>query len=120
MMARRRQFEKGRPEWLARIMHETSSRDRGDSRADRRGAGGRDGLRRKAHPEPLRSLDERSDLQAYHAAPPEVLASLSTINSAITPRRDAFAEQTSLPLLSHRGWKTVLAEFLLTQPAGRR
>ena len=33
------------------------------------------------------------------------LASLSTINGAITPRRDAFAEQTSLPLLTRRGWK---------------
>jgi hypothetical protein len=30
-------------------------------------------------------------------APPEGLASLSTINAAITPWRDAFAEQTSLP-----------------------
>jgi len=37
--------------------------------------------------------------------PPEGLALLSTINGAITPRRDAFAEQTSLPLLAHRGWK---------------
>jgi len=37
-------------------------------------------------------------------SPPEDLASLSTINGAITPRRDAFAEQTSLPLLTHRGW----------------
>jgi hypothetical protein len=36
--------------------------------------------------------------------PPKGLASLSTINAAITPRRDAFAEQTSLPLLTHRGW----------------
>ena len=38
-------------------------------------------------------------------APPKGLASLSTINGAITPRRDAFAEQTSLPLLTRRGWK---------------
>ena len=30
-------------------------------------------------------------------APPKGLASLSTINGAITPWRDAFAEQTSLP-----------------------
>jgi len=37
--------------------------------------------------------------------PPEGLALLSTINAAITPRRDAFAEQTCLPLLTHRGWK---------------
>jgi len=37
--------------------------------------------------------------------PPKVPASLSTINGAITPWRDAFAEQTSLPLLTHRGWK---------------
>ena len=37
--------------------------------------------------------------------PPKGLASLSTINAAITPWRDAFAEQTSLPLLTHRGWK---------------
>ena len=29
--------------------------------------------------------------------PPKGLASLSTINDAITPWRDAFAEQTSLP-----------------------
>ena len=36
--------------------------------------------------------------------PPKGLALLSTINAAITPRRDAFAEQTSLPLLTHRGW----------------
>jgi hypothetical protein len=35
--------------------------------------------------------------------PPKGLASLSTINAAITPRRDGFAEQTSLPLLTHRG-----------------
>jgi hypothetical protein len=34
-------------------------------------------------------------------APPEGLASLSTINDAITPRRDAFAEQTSLPHTTH-------------------
>jgi hypothetical protein len=39
------------------------------------------------------------------AAPPKGLASFSTINAAITPWRDAFAEQTSLPLLTHRGWK---------------
>ncbi|MGE5311698.1 MAG: hypothetical protein ACM3MN_08130 [Nitrospirota bacterium] len=37
--------------------------------------------------------------------PPKGVASLSTINAAITPWRDAFAEQTSLPLLAHRGWK---------------
>ena len=37
--------------------------------------------------------------------PPKGLASLSTINAAITPWRDAFAEQTSLPLLTHRGRK---------------
>jgi len=37
-------------------------------------------------------------------SPPEDLASLSTVNGAITPRRDAFAEQTSLHLLTHRGW----------------
>jgi hypothetical protein len=34
--------------------------------AKRGGAGGRDGLRRKAHPEPLPSLDDRSDPQAFH------------------------------------------------------
>jgi hypothetical protein len=34
---------------------------------------------------------------------PKGLASLSTINDATTPRRGAFAEQTSLPLLTHRG-----------------
>jgi hypothetical protein len=33
------------------------------------GAGGRDGLRRKAHPEPLPSLDDRSDPQAFHHNP---------------------------------------------------
>ena len=37
--------------------------------------------------------------------PPKGVASLSTINAAITPWRDAFAEQTSLPLLAPRGWK---------------
>jgi len=37
--------------------------------------------------------------------PPKGVASLSTINAAITPWRDAFAEQTSLHLLAHRGWK---------------
>jgi len=37
--------------------------------------------------------------------PPKGLASLSTIHAAITPWRDAFAEQTSLPLLTYRGWK---------------
>ena len=39
------------------------------------------------------------------ATPPKGPASLSTINAAITPWRDAFAEQISLPLLTHRGWK---------------
>ena len=33
------------------------------------GAGGRDGLRCKAHPEPLPSLDHRSDPQAFHHIP---------------------------------------------------
>jgi hypothetical protein len=37
---------------------------------------------------------------------PEGLASLSTINGAITPWRDAFAEQTSVPLLISRGGDT--------------
>jgi hypothetical protein len=37
--------------------------------AKRGGAGGRDGLRRKAHPEPLPSLDDRSDPQAFHHNP---------------------------------------------------
>jgi len=32
--------------------------------------------------------------------PPKGLASLSTIHAAITPWRDAFAEQTSLPRAS--------------------
>jgi len=35
--------------------------------------------------------------------PPKGLASLSTINGALC----AFAEQTSLPLLTHRGWKAL-------------
>ena len=39
------------------------------------------------------------------AAPAKCLASLSTINAAITPWRDVFAEQTSLPLFTYRGWK---------------
>ena len=65
------------------MMHETPQRDRGDSRATRQpqglgpasgfvkrgGARGRDGLRRKAHPEPLPSLDDRSDPQAFHHNP---------------------------------------------------
>jgi hypothetical protein len=33
------------------------------------GAGGRDGLRRKKHPEPLPSLDDRSAPQAFHQNP---------------------------------------------------
>ena len=37
--------------------------------------------------------------------PPKGPASLSTINGAITPWRDAFGEQTSLPQLTYRGWK---------------
>ena len=39
------------------------------------------------------------------ATPPKGMVSLSTIYGAITPRRDAFAEQTSLPPPTHRGWK---------------
>jgi len=78
--------------FLARIMHKTPWRDRLDSRAagqpqglgpvayhsvaagsrshtNPADAGGRDGLRRKAHPEPLPSLDGRSDPQASHHNP---------------------------------------------------
>ena len=44
-------------------------------------------------------------LKLSATAPPKDLASFSTINDAITPRRDVFAEQTSLPPLTHRGWK---------------
>jgi hypothetical protein len=37
-------------------------------------------------------------------SPPQGRASFSTINAAITPRRDVFADQTSVPLRIHRGW----------------
>jgi len=43
--------------------------------------------------------------------PPKGMASLSTVNAAITPRRDAFAEQTSLPLVIHNGWKPLPQRF---------
>jgi hypothetical protein len=53
--------------------------------------------------------------------PPKGLASLSTINAAITPWRDAFAEQTSLPLLAHRGWKPLpQGSFSPSLPLGEK
>jgi hypothetical protein len=60
------------------------------------------------------------------ATPPKGLASLSTINAAITPWRDAFAEQTSLPLLiiaagscSHKTKTCVpCPPSILAKPAG--
>jgi hypothetical protein len=42
--------------------------------------------------------------------PLEGLASLSTINGAITPRHDVFVDWSPLPLLIHRGWKPLPQE----------
>ena len=44
----------------------------------------------------------------------------STINAAITPWRDAFAEQTSLPQLTYSRLEAAPTEFLLTEPTARR
>jgi len=55
------------------------------------------GLRRKAHPEPLPSFADRKAFGTFYASPVQGRASLDTINGAITPWRDTFAEQTSLP-----------------------
>jgi hypothetical protein len=50
------------------------------------------GQGRKAHPEPLPSLHDRSDPQAFHHSAAQRPAPLFTINAAITPWRDAFAD----------------------------
>ncbi|MGE5311423.1 MAG: hypothetical protein ACM3MN_06740, partial [Nitrospirota bacterium] len=50
-------------------------------------------------------MDDSTAPELSTTTPPKGLASLSTINDAITPWRDAFAKQISLPLLTHRGWK---------------
>jgi len=52
--------------------------------------------------------------------PPKGPASLSSINGAITPSRDAFAEHTSLPQLTYSRLEAAPTEFLLTEPTARR
>jgi hypothetical protein len=53
----------------ARITDSDREYGRPSGCARRGSAGGRDRLRRKAHPEPLPSLDDSSDLQAFHYNP---------------------------------------------------
>jgi hypothetical protein len=50
--------------------------------------------------------------------PPKALASLSTINGAITPWRDAFAEQTSLPQLTQSRLEAAPTQHRLPPQAG--
>jgi hypothetical protein len=72
------------------------------------GAGGRDGLRRKAHPEPLPASDDRSHPWAFHHNPAPRAWPPSPLSMA---RLCAFAKQTSLPLLTHRAWKPLPQRF---------
>jgi hypothetical protein len=55
------------------------------------------GLRNKVHPEPLPSFADRKPSRALCALPLQGRASPYTINAAITPRRDTFVEQITLP-----------------------
>src|SRR5512139_1897230 len=54
------------------------------------------GLRRKAHRSLYLPSPREKAPQAFRRNPPGGLAAVSTIEGAITPWRDAFAEQTSL------------------------
>ena len=70
----------------------------------------------KAHSEPLPSLDDRTDPQAFHHSPPEGLASLSTINAATMRLCRA-----DLPASPHPSrLKAAPTAFILTERAARR
>jgi len=93
---------------LARIMHETP--------LPKPGTGGRDGLRRKAHPEPLPSLDDRTDPQAFHHNPAQ-RPGLALHHHAATMRLC----RADLPATAHSSrLKAAPTAFLLTEPTARR